>query len=278
VPNDANCDDGDICTDDSCDPVADCINTPVGPGTISATVRLNEVTGPVTRCIEFVATNGVDCVEESQLVTFSAGPPAEADVSFDVACGMWTLLCAKDEQHTVGATATLELVGGELQAQSDLVLAGGDTDNDGDVDINDVTFLIYMFGQAATAGGCAWDGTRDADFDANGSVGTEDYTFVSNNWLLVGDDCACGDFRRPGRAPVERRGPEEVVVSLKASEAPSDLAARVDFDDDGVISFKDVRIFEQRFGLGDVLSSKIERTECELDVPTETTKIPVRGR
>jgi hypothetical protein len=276
VPNDGNCDDGDVCTYDSCDPALGCINTPIGPATINATVRLNGLTGPLTRCIAFVVANGAECVEVSQSVTFPAGP-ATADVTLDVACGTWTLLCAKDEQHTLSATATLEFVGGEFQAQSDLVLTGGDTDNDSDVDINDVTFFIYMFGQAATDGGCAWDGTRDADFDANGTVGTEDYTFLSDNWLAVADDCNCGDFRQPAPGCLRRPVPAEAVATLSASQAPSDLVRRVDLNEDGVISFRDVRIFEQRVGLGDALSKKIERTDCELSAPTETCKSPIRS-
>ena len=123
-------------------------------------------------------------------------------------------------------------------------------DNDSDIDINDATWLIYTYGWDAADGGCAWDGTRDADFSNNGTVGTGDYTFFTGNWLAY-TSCTC-----------TTRGMVlgNVRTSLMTSELEADVAAAVDLNRDGVVDHRDVRVFEDRHGLGDALSSKMRVT------------------
>jgi len=102
----------------------------------------------------------------SSTLTFTGSAPATAVATSEIPCGGWTQLCAKDEPHTKWDTTGLTVVGAKYVAAATLVLDGGDTDDDGDVDINDVTLFLSQFGQLAHAGGCPWDGTtKDADFE-----------------------------------------------------------------------------------------------------------------
>ena len=61
---------------------------------------------------------------------------AMGTASFEVECGDWTHLCAKDEQHTLYDTQALTDLGTEYVAAADFFLMAGDTDNDSDVDIH----------------------------------------------------------------------------------------------------------------------------------------------
>ncbi|MHC5114411.1 MAG: HYR domain-containing protein, partial [Planctomycetota bacterium] len=213
---------------------------------VNVTVVLTGSTGPVTRCIHFVTD---DCSVTADIeLDFDAGGVFTGPI--EVPCGNWTQLCSKDEQHTKwDTTALTPNVGGtEYDASTTLVLDPGDTDNDGDVDINDVTFLIATFGDLAASGGCPYNGfTRDADFDNGGAVGSEDYSLFSAEWLTL-SACACVDpLHAPGHKP---------TTSILASELDPWVAKRTDLNRDGTFDVVDVVIFETRNGLAPVLSSK----------------------
>ena len=139
--------------------------------------------------------NGIDDATEGGAETPSTSVRYVGNV--EVPCGNWTLLCVKDEQHTLWDTSMLSVAGPIYTADSLVSLEAGDTDNDGDVDINDVTLLIAQFGTTAQSGGCAWDGTRDADFSNNGAVGAEDYSLLTGNWLTT-SGCACSTLNDGG--------------------------------------------------------------------------------
>ena len=131
--------------------------------TVCLDVQLVGVATATTRCIHFVADDCTSTVDVA--LPFDTTGLFSGEI--EIPCGNWTLLCAKDEQHTQWDTTSLSLDGTGTKYIADAVLAldGGDTDNDGDVDINDVTLFLLQFGQFASPGGCPWDGvTRDADF------------------------------------------------------------------------------------------------------------------
>jgi hypothetical protein len=165
-------------------------------------IQLGGVLTIPTRCIHFVLD---DCTEFSVELDFDDGPGLFSGV-VEIPCGAWTSLCIKDEQHTQWDTSTLSDVGTSYTGTAVTLLAG-DTDNDGDVDINDVTYFVATFGDLAAYGGCPWDGvTRDADFSNNGAVGGEDYTLLTGQWLTM-SSCGCilpsqglasSSVRRPG--------------------------------------------------------------------------------
>lgn len=213
---------------------------------------------PLTRCIHFVTDDCGNFADIELVFTDHDVTPATAIRSIDtveVGCGDWTQLCVKDEQHTLIATATLTDVGTTYSA-TPVSLDGGDTDNDSDVDINDVTWYLVQFGDLSADGGCPWDGTtRDADFSNNGAVGTEDYTFLATNWL-TSSSCAC---------TIGLNGPDDpdpvLLTSMSAADVPADLAAWADLNADGWIDYKDVREFERLNGLPNDLSSVMEASE-----------------
>src|SRR5262249_48946541 len=142
--------------------VSDCISVTVtveSSAFASLSVTLDGVdasAGPITRCITFIARTSQQTCSDPILaaVTFS-GNPASGTAGIGLPCDTtWTSVCAKDEQHTLFDSQALHFAGGSYSTVSSLVLPGGDTDNDSDVDINDVTFFIVRYGRAAQSGGC----------------------------------------------------------------------------------------------------------------------------
>ena len=209
-------------------------------------VVLTGVTGPVTRCIYF-ATDG--CAPDNIELSFS-GFPATFSGDVELPCGALSSLCAKDEQHTKWDTSALALAGTKYATVTPLVLVGGDSDNDGDVDINDVTLFITQYGGLAASGGCPWDGlTRDTDFNDNGLVGSEDYTFLTAAWL-TSSSCAC-PFTGPG-------GPHTISALPAQRIVTTTLDLEADLDKNGFVDYRDVRRFEQRHGLPDTLSTAMK--------------------
>ncbi len=202
---------------------------------------------PTSRCIRFVAN--VCAAAASDTLVFT-GSPATAVATIEISCGVWTDLCAKDEQHTLWDSTTLSIVGPNYVADTTLVLEGGDTDNDGDVDINDVTLLLAQFGDPAVVGGCPWNPLlRDADFSNNNNVGSEDYAFLVANWLTT-SACACTGMatRADGSS-----GPEISVPVRDARTAAADL------NGDSRVDVRDVELFEALKGLPNDLSSRMRR-------------------
>ena len=191
---------------------------------------------------------------------------------FEVECGDWTELCAKDEQHTLYDTQALAVVGTQYEPTDDLILLSGDTDNDSDVDIHDLTWLMYQWrtGGIPALGGCPWDGTRDADFNLSKFAGgTDDYLLLSGNWHLW-TECPCTAFGSAGGSSLV----EAVSVSVRL--LPQHVADVVDTNADGFVDHHDVRAFETELGLPHGLSRKLQQMEWNsapgLDLRTETRR------
>jgi hypothetical protein len=243
---------------------------------LDAHIELVGVNIPCSRCIRFILKDAIGCHKEVDQVldfydhdgddanengiedstegtTNEPSTPVAAITKFKIGCGEWIEVCAKEEQHTLSDTSTLSRVDSQLVTDTVLSLLGGDTDNDDDVDINDVTWYIATFGQLAKDLVCPWLGTRDADFSCNGAVGAEDWTFLSTNWLTW-RSCSCGLSPLGGVAGVGSLLSSSVPITMLAP----DIAERVDFNGDGVFDVEDVKIFERRHGLTDELSTKIE--------------------
>lgn len=253
--------------------------TVLGENVVNLTVVLEAVDasphGPagVDRNIRFVAKNGALCADEvCQTVNFT-GNPATATIQIDVPCGPWNQICVKDDQHTLFETVALVISGTEFDGAVPAELRSGDTDNDSDVDINDVTLFISQFGQ--TSGGinvCPFNGVRDSDFSLNGAVAGEDFTILQLNWLAF-STCSClPPFAQPGNDdPVAGDPPvrQEVVrdpgvlTRLDATQVDASIAAAADLNEDGRLDYLDVEIFEQRNGFSNVVSKGLRRIEIE---------------
>jgi len=217
--------------------------------TVTATNAVDvvvQLTGSVatSRCVTFVPDSCGSSIDTT-LAFVAAGPNAVATTTIEIPCGVWTSLCSKDEQHTKWGDTTLSIVGNKYVADSTIVLDGGDTDNDGDVDINDVTLFLAQFGDIALSGGCPWDGTRDADFSNNGAVGSEDYSSLTTNWLTT-SSCGCSLVS----------GPDKPKPRSWARVTNATMAA-VDYNQDGRIDVEDVEIFEDYHGFSRALSKRM---------------------
>jgi hypothetical protein len=260
--------------------IVECTNT------LNITIDLAGVFEPCERCIHFVAD---DCSTADVVLSFEAdgsnvtpvngsgigfafdgpgggnsglvGPPEPARFSGPVPlpCGDWTFVCIKDQQHTLYETTTIQITGKEYVADTiPVILRPGDTDNDSDVDINDVTWLLLTFGQLPAYGGCPWDGTRDADFNCSGDVDSADYNLISTNWLQY-STCDCGQAL-PLEGLLDLLGDVPPPSShgktwLSTTELPVDVVPYVDLNVDGRVDYKDVDIFETIHGLSDTLST-----------------------
>jgi hypothetical protein len=247
---------------DGCGNVETCtFRVNVRPTTlVCVEVQLELVSVPTTRCIRFVLD---DCVSTADIpITFDGSGSFSGHI--EVPCGVYSSICAKDEQHTQWANADLQLNASgtkyELSPSTPVLsLLPGDTDNDGDVDINDVTFLLVQFGGAEPAGGCPWNGMRGADFNNDGNVGTPDYTILAPQWLTMTecDPCAAPSS---AKAPDGRSLP---LTSIATTQLDRRVAEKADLNRDGMVDFRDVRAFEIREGLPDTLSTSMLLKDLE---------------
>jgi hypothetical protein len=235
----------------TCTATDDCGNTDVctfdvevtAENTLLLDVELVGALNSTSRCIKLVLD---DCTTVEVALPFDTNGMFFGSIT--IPCGSYTTVCGKDEQHTLWDTAPLTV--GTAYGAS-LSLLAGDTDNDGDVDINDVTYLLATFGDLAAFGSCPYDGvTRDADFSNNGAVASEDYSLMTTQWLLT-TACSC-------TSASER--PASKLVSIDSAALPETVAARADRNRDGVVDFVDVEMFERANGLPNTLSRAIKRS------------------
>jgi len=223
--------------------------TVTGTNVICVDVELVGVTMPVTRCIHFQTDACASSTDESLSFIdhdFNGATPVRASAVIEVPCGTFTSVCAKDQQHTKWDSTGLVLSFDSTKwvGTSVISLDGGDTDDDGDVDINDVTWFLAQFGGLAANGGCPYDETtRDADFSNNGAVASEDYAFLVANWL-TSSGCACAVTWVPGPG-----------LPIAGIEARTPLQKAADLTGDGRVDDQDVELFEIRNGLSGELSA-----------------------
>jgi len=249
---------------------------------VSAMVALSGVSAPnppaqpLTRCLRFVARDSTTCAGAQHATVEFEGSSASGIAEFTVACGAWTQVCAKDEQHSLWGSLSLEVADGIFTTAEPLALAGGDTDNDGDVDINDVTLLLLQYNTLAHPGGCPWNGTRDADFSNNGAIGTEDYTFLTANWLAV-SGCACATAQSADGSAEDIAEMARPQAVLRLTSATPAMLRQLDLTADNVIDHQDIREFERRHGWPHALSERM-RQEQALQPATPTRPAGVVGR
>lgn len=269
---------------------------------VTATVVLDGVNAadaplpPMTRCIKFTAKDGLACAAPVSVLVDFTGFPATGVATFLVECGTWTDLCAKDEQHTLSSSTALLVSGTTFDAPGALTLLSGDNDNDDIVDIDDVTFWLLTVGGPETVASCPQGAAeRGSDFSKNGNVGTEDYVFLSTNWLMT-SGCPCALPVAPPTPLRKKERPSDrnrltlsgggggggggggsgggaiastnalsstagVVGAPKLKKSvqgmPAAARARVDLNADGFVDVEDVRLFEKRHRLPSTLSDKM---------------------
>ncbi len=223
-------------------------------------VELVGVSDPVTRCIRLAGDN---CSYGDFSLSFidhdaNAGTPVRAVTSVELDCGQYLSLFAKDEQHTQWASSTVSDTGATWATDAVISLEGGDTDNDSDVDIDDVTLFLAQFGTGPfPSATCPWDGTRDTDFSNNGAIAAEDYVFLTSNWLTITAGPCVLPVSGGGNGNGAANGNGVLQAELR-SQTPTNKANRAaDLNRDGWIDWLDVKVFERRHGLPELLSAKM---------------------
>ncbi|RIK66854.1 MAG: hypothetical protein DCC66_12485 [Planctomycetota bacterium] len=258
----------------TCTVTDECGNTTVTEGTIrvldvtraTATVRLNLVNAGAgyVRPIKFVARNADGCSDPiCANVFFSGAAPATGTAVIELPCGQWDSLCAKDEQHTIWASQSLSIVNNEYVASAPHLLRGGDTDNDGDVDINDITQWVLTVATGPGPGpACPFvvsPATRSANFNNDANVNALDYSFFTNLAAAPGfgfpfaSSCSCVPSVLGGG----------VELSISAKRLPAGDALRLDLNRDGVVDYRDIAVFEQRNQLPNTVSTKLRQAASQ---------------
>lgn len=163
---------------------------------------------PQNASVPFAQRTGTVTASVSPAVT---GTPACASV--------------KDTLHSLRALAVPAIVGTEYVAAASLVQ--GDSNDDNFVDILD--FGVYV--GDATAGGVT--PSSRSNFNADGIIGTADFTFISANFLASGATCGSAWTGGGARAQISvrelrRLGMGELAIADLNSDgwvSPQDIAA-----------------------------------------------------
>jgi hypothetical protein len=141
-------------------------------------------TGPFTLPIRFRLSSGVAVTAD---VSFTAGGDGTArDVEIPVLAG-YTCASAKDAVNTVADAQAMSVSGTKWVFPGAFSLVAGDSTDDNIVDILD-------FGAFVTDRGFGKNPLSRSNFDRNASVGNADFSFISLNFLTVGDNCNGANF------------------------------------------------------------------------------------
>jgi subtilisin-like proprotein convertase family protein len=245
---------------------------------VVVSVELVGVTGAATRnrCIHFQTQSCSAAADHTLAFTDHDTNPATSvravNAVITIPCGSWMTLCAKDQQHSLWGTSPLIISGTQYHATVLISLNGGDTDNDGDVDINDVTFFIFTFGGPEAAGGCPWNHARGADFSVNGNVGSEDFQFMSDNWLQA-STCPCIVLLGNGKPGTDdSSGKATRITTISTARLSLEMTAKCDLNHDAVIDVNDVVLFETANHLPPLLSAKMREATTPTVTPVQQKK------
>ncbi len=135
----------------------------------------------------------VPCKDINFIGSFSPGI-----ARFDVPCGItWTGVTATDPKHTLRRTTTISITGpvyfAQFNAAAGKTLQGGNINDDAFIDILDFGGYIGQFGvNYGTANTLCGTPGLNADFSANRTVGTEDFSFIQAGFLAFRDLDPCG--------------------------------------------------------------------------------------
>ncbi len=269
-----SCDNGLFCDGvETCDPATGCQDGPdpcrngatcnemtdmCEPVVVSVDIELESAFEPVSRCLRVTSWDSTCAIDSffDVFADFLIDPmdpmgPVKAHIELEIGPGQ-SSICVKDTKHTLTVSGNLTVSGDLYVTGGTLSMEGGDNDDDDDVDINDLTFLMFHFGELVPPQEepCPDNmPARDSDFDNDGAMGTPDFTILSDNWLHFAS-CLC-TVPSVGKPGPDRR------TSIPARELSSNVAARVDLNKDGVFNADDVEMFEKKHGLDHRLSSRL---------------------
>jgi hypothetical protein len=209
--------------------------------TVTATVELSPTvaSGPFTRCISFGLPSAGCSTFVDVPMTFNGGT---ATASFDVPCGVYSCLTARDKRHTLRSTANtgdgFSISGSQYIADftgADHWLVGGNLNDDSVIDILDFGAFVGQYNANYGTGDTTCSTPfPQADISGNGIVFTDDFTFIQINFLKVSDADCCGGLRPAGI-------PSIPVAKLIKMGHPEMAAA--DLNHDGWVDEADMALF-----------------------------------
>jgi hypothetical protein len=164
--------------------------------------------GPYTRCITFELweTGCAASVTVNADITFTSGLATGAVV--EVPCGDYVCITARDTLHTLrrtdddgdfGMSGTDWVADFTSAGTTNDSLIGGNLNDDKWIDILDYGIFVGQFGLTIGADSPCVTAPPHADIDGDGIVWTEDFTFISTNFLGTHETNCCG-------APMPMRG------------------------------------------------------------------------
>ncbi len=209
---------------------------------VAVSVRLAGVSdGTYSRCITFdIPGSGDDCPadEVSETLVFTDGV---AQIVIDVPCGMSTCLSARDRLHTLRRTADEISIMGRVYVADftgDDALPGGNLNDDEVIDILDFGGFVGQLGASyGTPSTSCSTFPIHADFSGNGVTFSEDFTFITANFLEVREEDCCGN---QSRQPPRRR----ISMIELVEEGWSDMLV-ADLNRDGWVDEEDIVAFVQ---------------------------------
>ncbi|UCD75327.1 MAG: HYR domain-containing protein [Phycisphaerales bacterium] len=203
----------------------------------------------LSRCITFELT-GTDTDTWAEVITFTSG--YADDVVIEVPCGDYDCLLVSDHLHTLKRKADdFTIVGTQYVAtvtDPDYLL-GGNLNGDlygGYIDILDFGIFVGEWGEDYGTGdtNCSTPYPH-ADISGNGTVGTEDFTFIQINYLEENEGCAKGlhptgtPQADSGLGPVTRISVAELVRLGMADLIVADLNGDGWLDENDIVAFLD---------------------------------------
>ncbi len=260
------CDDGDACTANACDEVADaCVFT----DTTSVTVNLDvqAISSNATREVVFVLSADCGGVIEEHVVPISLDSNGAGFVLLDDSlAGDFRLsdYIHAAEGHTLGrrldlafdspdgCNATADFTGANVLVAGDFQTTHVAQDNL--VDITDFSILATRWDSIVDEcpGGDPGDCHLGADATGDGIQDIADFTAIQVNFFAAGDDELACATPVSNALPVDRPvalQPRRAAIAVRRLQAQVPNADRADLNHDTIIDARDIRLFAQRHGI-----------------------------
>ncbi len=220
-----------------------CVQTVTVNPVNSMNVAVDEVglSSAVTRCVTFSLYHGCS-VDATVDVPVSFNASGQGTGSATVPCGApYTSITATDQKHTLRRTsagaANFGISGtayyADFTAASGKALEQGNTNNDPYIDILDFGVFIGQLGTSPGGSTPCGLATNNADFSGNGTVGTEDFTFIQFGFLNFREADICN-------VPLADGGPVSDISVDELVARDMRAAAMADFNLDGRLNAADI--------------------------------------